>query len=273
MPRSRMVKATYWVEEAVVGCSRDARLLYIGMWNFCDDVGIHPASPLTLKMEVFPGDSCSIDDIKKWVSELINNGLIREYSVNDKLYWLVVEWENRQTINRPTPSHYPLPESGYKQIAYDSTLIEQSVSPHEALSDKSVSDHGDLITNIKERKEREEKEKEEEIVASEAGSHSNQIQNCPQEQIRGLYQNILPMCRQVRIWNKTRASFLRARWNENTNHQSLDFWKWYFEYVRESKFLTGQIDGRDGRPPFLADLEWLVKPNNFAKVIEGKFHG
>lgn len=270
MPRNRMVKSTFWVEEAVVSCSHNARLLFIGLMNFCDDVGIHPVSYLTLKMEVFPGDDYSVDDIKRWVAELINNGLIREYGVTDKLYWIILGWENRQTINRPTPSHYPPPESGYKQITQSSNPIKHLVNTHSVITDDSVSVRTVLTPNIKEENIKEEKK---DIVVSDTDSiHYQPIQNCPQEEIKALYQEILPMCRQVRVWNKKRSGYLQARWREDKKHQSLDFWRWYFESVRESKFLTGQVASKDGRPLFRADLEWLLNPNNFAKVIEGKYN-
>ena len=32
----------------------DARLLFIGLWTFCDDRGVHPASAKRIKMEIFP---------------------------------------------------------------------------------------------------------------------------------------------------------------------------------------------------------------------------
>jgi hypothetical protein len=33
----------------------------------------------------------------------------------------------------------------------------------------------------------------------------------------------------------------------------------------------GRVVGKDGSF-FQADLEWLIRPNNFVKVIEGRYH-
>jgi hypothetical protein len=44
-----------------------------------------------------------------------------------------------------------------------------------------------------------------------------------------------------------------------------------FAYVGQSKFLTGRASTK-GDHPFIVELEWLVKPLNWAKVIEGKYH-
>lgn len=41
MARIRTIKPEFWTAEQVMELSRDARLLFIGMWNFCDDAGVH----------------------------------------------------------------------------------------------------------------------------------------------------------------------------------------------------------------------------------------
>ncbi len=92
MARIRTTKPEFWCSEQIINCSRDARLLFIGLWNFCDDAGVHSASYVRLKAEVFPGDNIIVDEIKKLIAELINNDLLREYSVDEKSYWIVTGW-------------------------------------------------------------------------------------------------------------------------------------------------------------------------------------
>lgn len=93
---------------------------------------------------------------------------------------------------------------------------------------------------------------------------------CPHERIVAAYHEILPELRQVREWNETRRRLLGRRWSESHKRQSLDWWREFFGYVRKSDFLMGKTTGRDGRP-FDCDLEWLIRPVNFAKVVEGKY--
>lgn len=92
--------------------------------------------------------------------------------------------------------------------------------------------------------------------------------NCPKDEIVALYHEFLPMCPRVQKWTDTRERLLRARWRE---HPALDLWKQYFAIVKRSKFLTGKANGHGERPPFLADFEWLIKPGNFVKVLEGRY--
>jgi hypothetical protein len=94
---------------------------------------------------------------------------------------------------------------------------------------------------------------------------------CPHQKIIDLYHEVLPELRRVRVWNGQREKYLRARWKEDPKRQDLDWWKGLFEYVRKSPFLMGLVDSNNGRAPFQADLEWLVRPSNFNKVIEGKY--
>jgi hypothetical protein len=94
--------------------------------------------------------------------------------------------------------------------------------------------------------------------------------DCPHQQIIALYHNILPMCPSVRDWTPARAQQLRARWNEDKSRQNLDYWRRYFEYVKTCGFLVG-IQPDQKRRPFFADLEWLTKAGNFAKVRERKY--
>jgi uncharacterized protein YdaU (DUF1376 family) len=96
---------------------------------------------------------------------------------------------------------------------------------------------------------------------------------CPHQEIISLYHEALPMGTAVRVWNSEREKNLRARWRENQKRQSLDWWKKFFEYVSQSEFLTGQAaPAQQGRDPFVVSLDWLINPQNFAKVVEGKYH-
>lgn len=94
---------------------------------------------------------------------------------------------------------------------------------------------------------------------------------CPHQQIIDLYHQLLPMGRQVRVWTPNRCSSLRARWRENPKRQNLGWWEKFFAHCAASPFLTGQTQ-TPGRKPFEVSLDWLVKSENMAKVIEGAYH-
>lgn len=128
MARIRTIKPEFWTSEQIVECSPIARLLFIGMWNFCDDGGNHPASTKTLKMEVFPGDDISVSKLDGFVAELKSHGLLVEYAVESKRFWHVTGWHH-QKIDRPNFKHPSLSDQG--AIVEDSSndrriVVEQS---------------------------------------------------------------------------------------------------------------------------------------------------
>jgi uncharacterized protein YdaU (DUF1376 family) len=104
---------------------------------------------------------------------------------------------------------------------------------------------------------------------------------CKHEKVIALYHQHLPTLRRVEVWNETREGYLRQRWREVAEELSrkkevqvsdiLDWFSEFFVHIGTSKFLTGKVNGKDGRT-FVADLEWILKPSNFAKIIEGKYH-
>jgi hypothetical protein len=89
--------------------------------------------------------------------------------------------------------------------------------------------------------------------------------NCPHQKIIDLYHEKLPMLNRVKVWNAKRQSQLRTRWKEETSRQNLDYWERLFEFIAESDYLTGKING------WRADLEWITNSTNFTKIIEGTY--
>lgn len=141
MSRIRTVKPEFWTSEQVVACSSNARLLFIGLWNFCDDNGVHPASYVRLKAEVFPVDNFDILKIKNYVNELIHNDLIQEYMVENNSYWIVTGWKKHQRIEKPTYRH-PLPQSILQKIEDHSAKTplmqgDYSMNNHQIVDDTS----------------------------------------------------------------------------------------------------------------------------------------
>lgn len=103
------------------------------------------------------------------------------------------------------------------------------------------------------------------------------VPDCPHQAIVDAYHEVLPTLRRVEVWNDSRAGLLRSRWREvcsaerYTQEQGVAWFRDYFGTVAQSEFLTGRARPKPGAPPFQADLEWLIGPKNFAKVIEGKY--
>ena len=154
--------------------------------------------------------------------------------------------------------------------------------------DKKVTSPGDITMTPREEKRREEVNPISTPIGvdvpGEPGTPAEPVvpglPACPHQALIALYHEILPLNPRVLDWNETRQGYLRSRWRKaaadgkySTMAEGMAYWRKYFEFVARSRFLTGDSDGRDGKPPFVADLEWLIRPTNYSKVIEGKYHG
>ncbi|HRO35355.1 hypothetical protein [Thauera sp.] len=149
MARIRTVKPEFWTAEQVMELSPMARLLFIGLWNFCDDRGVHPVAYKTLKAEVFPADDFLSSDVERLVGELIAQGLLSEFEAEGRRWWFVTGWHH-QVINRPSKSRYPEPPrnaplpSAAGQGDDDASDRDDSRTGPPAGDEPSVTDHGGL---------------------------------------------------------------------------------------------------------------------------------
>lgn len=66
--------------------------------------------------------------------------------------------------------------------------------------------------------------------------------------------------------NNTRKATIKARLKE----YSLEQIEEVFRKAENSDFLTGKVSNK-GQRPFKASFDWLMKPSNFIKVLEGNY--
>lgn len=92
----------------------------------------------------------------------------------------------------------------------------------------------------------------------------------PYKKIVALYHLILPELPRIVELTKTRKGYLGARWADQL--PDLETWEKYFKYIRKSDWLMGRVDPMQGRTIFKANLEWISKESNYAKIVEQKYH-
>jgi hypothetical protein len=83
------------------------------------------------------------------------------------------------------------------------------------------------------------------------------------------YHELLPGLPTVKRWTDKRRGMLEARIRESCklgkSADSIEYWRTFFGQVADSDFLCGR------QTKWRADLEWLIKSENFVKVIENKY--
>lgn len=91
---------------------------------------------------------------------------------------------------------------------------------------------------------------------------------CPHQKIVKIYNSIcaphgLPL---IQEWDPTAQGWLKTRWREKPERQSVSWWTTFFnERIITSDFLTGKVNG------WVADLRWIVRSQNFAKIMNGNY--
>lgn len=182
----------------------------------------------------------------------------------------ILGWEKRQ----------PLREDGAADRGKsfrEKKKMEERIAELERLLQQQTQPNAD------ERKRALDKDKEEDKEDTTASSSSDDLLACPVGSLINLYHECMPMNPQVKVLNEARRKAIRQRWKEaaamnckpfgySTKADGLEAWRQFFEVCAESDFLTGRAPAQPGKPPFVADIDFLFSPSGFAKTLENKYH-
>lgn len=103
MARIRTIKPEFWTDEKIVSLPFEARLLFIGMWNFCDDFGFLDDSPARLKLQIFPADDIDVDRLLDilCIEELVIRGQAEGEHVLS-----IAHFTEHQRVSHPAKSQW-----------------------------------------------------------------------------------------------------------------------------------------------------------------------
>lgn len=107
MARIRSIHPGLWTDEAFVSLTPYARLLFMGIWTECDDMGSFEWSPLKLKMRLLPADNIDAGEL---LAELEAADCIMSYEIGGKRYGAVRNFCQYQRPKKPN-STYPQTEA------------------------------------------------------------------------------------------------------------------------------------------------------------------
>lgn len=142
MPRIRTIKPEFWADEKVSQLPRDARLLFIGLFNFADDEGRLRGNPLLIRSQIFPYDA-DIDS-ESLLRMLAERSLVLRYEVESESFIWIRNFSRHQKIDRPSASVFPPPPQELKK---DSTRIRRTLVAGKERNREQGKDQGtDLAT-------------------------------------------------------------------------------------------------------------------------------
>lgn len=97
MPRIRSIKPEFWTDGAIISLPFEARLFYIGMWNFACDRGHLSDDPLGLKLKILPAD---IVDGSVLLDTLVTAGRVERVTLPDgRGYLSIPRFNDHQRID------------------------------------------------------------------------------------------------------------------------------------------------------------------------------
>lgn len=110
MARMRTLKPGFFTSEDVTKYTFRARLLWAGLWTYCDDHGRGKDNVRLIKAEVWPlDDDVELGDIEADLAQLQRGGAIVRYRVSGVTYLAVQNWHYHQKPNHPTETKLPDP--------------------------------------------------------------------------------------------------------------------------------------------------------------------
>jgi hypothetical protein len=111
MARIRSVKPEFWLDPTLTRLSRDARMLYIALWNMADEHGRLLGDARVIKGQVFPyDDDLTPSRINELIGELIAGSKAVRYEIDDAPYVYLPNLSKHQRLEpEKVPSRLPAP--------------------------------------------------------------------------------------------------------------------------------------------------------------------
>lgn len=106
MARIRSIHPGIWTDPEFVSLSRDARLLFIGIWNEADDQGVFVWQPIQIKMRLAPADNV---DVGALLAEMEAAGRVLRFTASGRDYGAVRNFQRYQRPKKPNAVHPTTP--------------------------------------------------------------------------------------------------------------------------------------------------------------------
>lgn len=293
MARIRSIKPEFWTSEQITECSPNARLLFIGIWTFADDNGVHPASVKRLKMEVFPSDDFTQADIAAMVAELVAAGLLRPYNVDGEGFWQVTGWHH-QKIDQPTYKH-PLPDGSLPRNVRRRLAEPDSTNKVQRTDAEQGSPNDQRPFDERSVRERRGEERKGEELSSSLRSEDSQspasgalppadpdstVRQHPASEklftaVLETYHRRLPRCQHVSVLNPKRRKRILAAdklarqvcREQGWPYDPAGFWDAYFAECEGDAWMRGEVPN-PRNPSWKQNLDVLLAEDRFAGIMD-----
>jgi len=310
---NRIIRDALLDSERYLELTHDSeRLLFIELLLCMDDYGLVPVNFTVLRRKTSVCVSKTKDQVLKMLSALADADLIRVYEHNGSRYAYVPRTMGRpQAINPKWPMPPPAivgddianaqrharnlgrrcsPPQANQQLSTDeqcgntvATVYERantSTSTNTSTKELIPIAAAQLVQQPPQATAVAPDENVDEAPNTKAKRAAYSVPDCPYDTIVDAYHDACPALARAEIISTARRAAIKARWREvcANDHldsaQGIELFRSYYAIVGRSKFLLGKVNPRPGQQqPWRASFDWLLKPANFVKVLEGTYQG
>lgn len=105
-----MIDPDFWTDEKLGDCTRDERLLFMGLISNADDEGRGRANAKLVKSTIFPYDEdLNSGLINTMLKELDTKNIVQLYIADQQEFYFIKNFKKHQVINKKQTSKLPLP--------------------------------------------------------------------------------------------------------------------------------------------------------------------
>jgi hypothetical protein len=263
---NRFIKSSIWTSPNLNDLSNEAELLFYRLLPLPDDHGCFLADPRVLKGIVFPLKSIwSIDVICRQLSALADNGVLKLWVKDGRLYGMFPNWAKHQRIRSLFQRKTPVPPDNFDNHCQEEVrklLLSIDVnSPQIGASLPSSLFPLPSSNNNK-------------VIKPKRKSTADPVKREIAEKFVALYTKYLVepgYARTVKELSDARISHINQRFKDKPDW---DKWETFFrDYIPKSRFLRGEVPPTNNRPQFKIGIDWLTRESTIIDIREGKYHG
>jgi len=235
--RIRSIKPEFHKDKITGRWPLAMKMLFIGIWNFADDVGRFEWEPDLIRAEIFPYDPDF--DVVGTLNAIVKTGRIIRYEINGQEYGQVAHFSAHQRLDHPKQSILPPPPP----------LIPETPGTHPAemgASPENVSTDRIGLDRIGR-----------DILLGPPAPSPESVALAWNETCG----DVLPKVNAEKLGSARRQK-LKTRCADGHDGP---WWLAYFRRIRSSPFLCGETG-------WVASFDWAIRSElNIAKVLEGNY--
>ena len=197
---------------------------------------------------------------EKWIDRYVHHTGFAKSMVSAG--WLVIE---EAGITFPNFERHNGESAKKRAEAAERQRISRENKKLVGVTDSSQDSCDKSVTREEKRRE---ENKDQKPMSSAEPSDPVKVERIPYQEILDLYHQNLKALPRVRLFDEARKKAIKSRWMVDSRFQKLEFWEKFFALIDKSDFLMGRT-----RDPWNGCcFDWILKPANFKKIVEGNYN-